>query len=510
MPTLNLILGDQLNPDSLIFSEVDNNNALFAMAELAEESTHVWSSKIRTTLFLSAMRHFAEQLLALGYKLHYKRLEHSTQICSIEDWLTFLIATHTPEKIRVVLPGDYRVYQTIKNTCDAHSIPLEILKDQHFYATVNDFKQHATHRKTLRLEYWYREMRAKHNILMDGEVPVGGQWNFDQENRHRMDCDGMKNLMKPIGFAPDATTQEVIETVHAIFSEHSGTLENFDWPTTRQEALIALEDFVQHRLPYFGRYQDAMQENAPYLFHARISAALNLKLLNPREVVNAALTAYADKKVELPSVEGFIRQMIGWREFVRGYYWLNMPNLLEKNYFQATQPLPAFFWSGQTEFKCLQQAIQQTLSLGYAHHIQRLMVTGLYCQLLGVHPKLVHEWYLAVYVDAVEWVEAPNTLAMSQYADGGKMSSKPYVASGAYIQKMSNYCDSCRYNPKEKTGESACPFTNLYWDFLITHQQKLLKNPRMSLQLKHVEKLSVEEKMTIQHQAEQYRATLRC
>lgn len=508
MPTLNLIFGDQLNHDSVIFSNADKNNDLFAMAELAEESTHVWSSKIRTTLFLSAMRHFAEQLLASGYKLHYKRLEDFTQICSFEDWLKFLIQTINPEKVKVVLPGDYRVYQSIKNTCEKLLIPLEILKDQHFYATINEFKQHTAGRKTLRMEYWYREMRTKHNILMDGDAPIGGQWNFDQENRHRLDCDGIKNLTRPMGFAPDATTQEVINIVNKKFSTHPGTLENFDWPVTRQDALTSLEDFVQHRLPYFGRYQDAMQVNTPYLFHARISAALNLKLLNPREVIASALTAYKTGKAELASVEGFIRQIIGWREFVRGYYWLHMPNLLEENFFQANEPLPAFFWTGKTECHCLQQAIQQTLLLGYAHHIQRLMVTGLYCQLLGVHPKLVHEWYLAVYVDAVEWVEAPNTLAMSQYADGGKMSSKPYVASGAYIQKMSNYCDSCRFNPKEKTGESACPLTNLYWDFLINHQQKLLKNPRMALQLKHVIKLSVEEKMAIQHQAEQYRATL--
>jgi deoxyribodipyrimidine photolyase-related protein len=358
------------------------------------------------------------------------------------------------------------------------------------------------------LEYFYRELRREHDILMDGDEPIGSKWNYDSENRGSFNKQGPGPVPSPKSFKPDSITKEVIELVNQHFADHPGNLEHFDWPVTPKQARQALDDFVQHRLPSFGEYQDAMWTDEPYLYHSRISAAMNLKLINPREVIEAALIAYRAGKAPLNAVEGFVRQILGWREYVRGIYWLYMPEYLERNSMSAKHNLPDFYWTGDTEMNCLRHAIGQTLEYGYAHHIQRLMVTGLFSLLLGVEPKAVHEWYLAVYVDAVEWVELPNTLGMSQFADGGEMASKPYIASGKYIQRMSNYCSGCRFDPAKSTGENACPFTTLYWDYLDRHHAALKSNHRMSMQLKNLERKTPEDLAAIREQAAIFRDSI--
>ena len=402
-------------------------------------------------------------------------------------------------------PGDWRVLQSLRGVARQHGLDLEVRDDPHFFSTVREFAQHAQGRKQLRLEYFYREMRHKTGILMEGLKPVGGQWNFDAENRGSFGKHGPGLLPAPSRFAPDAITQAVIELVNQRFAQHPGTLSSFGWPVTREQALIALAEFIAHRLPSFGLYQDAMWEGEVWLYHSHLSCALNLKLINPREVVAAAENAFRNGHAPLQAVEGFVRQILGWREYVRGIYWTQMPDYAQRNAQEAQAALPDFYWTGQTDMACLRDAIQQTLAHGYAHHIQRLMVTGLYALLLGVEPQQVHRWYLGVYVDAVEWVELPNTLGMSQFADGGLMASKPYVASGKYIDRMSNHCKGCRFNPALSTGASACPFTTLYWDYLHRHADTLAKNPRMLMQLKNLNRLTTAEREAIAAQAQVHR-----
>ena len=503
--SLVIVLGDQLDPDSSAFDDFDPVLDRVWMAEVAAESTHVWSSKPRIALFLAAMRHFADALREAGRPLLYQRLDEDGAAPDLASALRAAIASLGPERLVMTAPGDWRVLQSLRAVARDAGLELELRDDRHFYTTVRDFAAHAKGRKTLRLEYFYRELRKRHDILMEGGKPLGGQWNFDAENRGSFDAGGPCDVPEPTRFEPDALTREVLDLVESRFADHPGSLDAFAWPVTRAQALEALTCFVRERLPLFGRYQDAMWPGQPWLYHAHLSAALNLKLLDPREVVATAVEAHEDGKAPLAAVEGFVRQILGWREYVRGIYWTRMPDYFESNALAADADLPAFYWTGETDMYCLADTIGQTLEFGYAHHIQRLMVTGLYALLLGVEPKQVHQWYLAVYVDAVEWVELPNTLGMSQFADGGLMASKPYAATGQYIDRMSGYCKGCRYDPKQRIGESACPFTTLYWDFLIRHADKLRENPRMALQVRNLERLDGSEKTAIRERAEFFR-----
>ena len=500
-----VVLGDQLDPEASAFDGFDPGQDAVWMAEVAEEAEHVWSVKPRIAIFLAAMRHFRDALEAKGYRVIYTQLDAPKQTASLGERLGIDLRGSKPERVIMTKPGEWRVEQGLMKCCEAEGVPLEIRDDRHFFTTPEDFRAHAEGRKSLRMEYFYRELRKRFDVLMEGDGPTGGEWNYDRENRDSFGKAGPEDPNSGPGSEPDATTRDVIELVNRRFASHPGSLESFRWPVTRESALDALNGFVRHRLPNFGDYQDAMWTGEPWLYHSLLSSSLNLKLLNPREVVDAAENAYRSGEAPLPAVEGFIRQILGWREYVRGIYWMFMPEYLERNYMEATEPLPDFYWDGKTDLECLKQALGQTLEHGYAHHIQRLMVTGLYALLLGVRPKAVHEWYLAVYVDAVEWVELPNVLGMSQYGDGGLMASKPYVATGKYIQRMSNYCAHCPKNPKKRTGEDACPFTTLYWDYLIRHEASLKKNQRMSLQVRNVSRLGEDEKQTIQETANQIR-----
>ena len=500
-----IVLGDQLDLASTAFDGFDPTQDVAWMAEVAEESEHVWSAKQRITIFLSAMRHFAAELEARQIPLHYTRLDDADNTGTLAGELQRAVDTLQPQQLILTAPGDWRVLQALRTVAAQASLPLELRHDTHFFSTVREFAAHAKGRKQLRLEYWYRGLRQKHGVLMDGQQPAGGQWNFDADNRESFGKQGPQNVPPPFRVPPDAITKEVIALVQTRFTDHPGSLESFAWPVTRTDALRALQAFIQQRLPLFGQFEDAMWAGEVWLWHSQLSAALNLKLLNPREVVDAAEAAYRSGHAPLAAVEGFIRQILGWREYVRGIYWTQMPGYLERNALNAQAPLPAWYWTGDTPMACLKDAITQTLKHGYAHHIQRLMVTGLYALLLGVRPQAVHVWYLSVYVDAVEWVELPNTLGMSQYGDGGLLGSKPYVATGKYIQRMSNHCSGCRFDPALSTGPKACPFTTLYWDFLMRHEALLRQNPRMAMQLKNLDRLAPETREAIASQARMHR-----
>ena len=502
--TLVLALGDQLDAASAVFDDFDANRDVLWMAEVAEESEHVWTSKPRIALFLSAMRHFRDAQKRLGRTVHYVGIDDPANTHSLSSELRRAIAGLKPHRLVMSEAGDWRVQEIIATAAKSAGVPLEVREDRHFFSTRADFAAHAEGRKALRMEFFYREMRRRHRVLLDTHGrPEGGQWNFDRANRESFSKKGpgAEGMQAPALFEPDTITRAVIARVNTRFADHPGELAEFAWPVTVEDARATLDDFIENRLASFGRFQDAMWTDEPWLYHSRLSAALNLKLLSPREVVAAAEQAYRDGRAPLASVEGFISQILGWREYVRGVYWHFMPGYLDMNTLNARHLLPNFYWTGDCEMQCLRQSIGQTLRHGYAHHIQRLMVTGLYALLLGVEPKRVHEWYLAVYVDAVEWVELPNTLGMSQYGDGGLMASKPYAATGRYIQRMSNYCAGCRFDPTKKTGDDACPFTTLYWDFLVRHSPLLAKNHRMALQLKNVTRLTAADRATIRQRA---------
>jgi deoxyribodipyrimidine photolyase-related protein len=509
MQNLVLVLGDQLNRDASAFDGFDPKHDAVWMAEVDEESTHIWSSKQRIALFISAMRHFAKSLRKEKINLHYSYLDDLSNTQTLEGEILKVIDQSKPSRLIMTAPGDWRVLEKIKQLSIQTGIELEIREDRYFFSTVREFFEHAKGRKQLRLEYWYRELRKKHGVLMDGDTPAGGEWNFDSENRSSFGKEGPPPIPPPFRLQPDSITQEVIQLVESRFAAHPGLVatsaSGFGWPVDRQEALRVLDDFIQNRLPEFGLYQDAMWTDEPWLFHSHIASALNLKLLSAQEVVTAAEEAYRQGLAPIAAVEGFVRQILGWREYVRGIYWINMPKYLELNALKANQPLPAFFWDGNTQMHCLSQTITQSLRTGYAHHIQRLMVTGLYALLLGVKPKEIHAWYLSMYVDAVEWVELPNVIGMSQFADGGLMASKPYIATGKYIDRMSNYCKHCVFKPDQSIGPNACPFTTLYWDFLIHHESIMSKNPRMLMQVRNLGRMNDQAKQAIVNKASELR-----
>ena len=499
-------LGDQLDPAGTALAGLDPRLDRVWMAEVREEATHVWSHKARIALFLAAMRHFRNALRERGVTVEYRALgEHA--FASLADALAADVARLRPRRLLMAEPGDFRVREALRAVSLRFGVPIEIRPDAHFLCPTADFAAWAAGRRTHRLEHFYRWLRLRTGILMEGDAPRGDRWNFDAENRAGFGKAGPGLVPAPAAFPPGPVTRAVLAEVEAHYPDHPGSLTRFDWPVTPADAERSLADFVEHRLPLFGRYQDAMWTGEPWLYHSRLSAALNLQLISPRRVIEAAVGALDDGAAPLAAVEGFVRQILGWREFVRGLYWRHMPAWLEQNALGADRPLPAFYWTGETDMACLRAVIGQTLGLGYAHHIQRLMVTGLFALLLGVRPRAVHEWYLAVYVDAVEWAELPNTLGMSQYADGGRLASKPYVASGRYIDRMSDYCAGCRYDPAVASGERACPFTTLYWDFLDRHRERFADHPRAALQWHNLARLDDATLSRIRRQAADLRET---
>jgi deoxyribodipyrimidine photolyase-related protein len=489
-----LILGDQLDLNSAALRDFDIQHDEVFMVESIPEAQYVWSHKAKIALFLSAMRHFAQSLRKLRYPLIYIGQSNLSIIQALKQ----KIIKDKIHHLICIEPGEWRLKQEIELLAKELSLDLDMRSDDHFYCSHDEFIAWAAGKKELRLEYFYRLMRKKHRILVDDQDnPVGGQWNFDQDNRKPYPKKGPGLIESPTLFEPDDITKEVLEYVATTYANHPGSLEHFRWPVTRKQALEALDYFVNHRLIHFGVYQDAMWTNTPFGWHSILSSSLNLKLLNPREVIDAVLQAWQKYSLDLSTVEGFIRQILGWREFVRGMYYLDMPKMAQDNYYDHQRKLPEWYWSGKTHMVCMKDAIGQTLDYGYAHHIQRLMVTGNFALLAEILPSEVCDWYLAVYVDAIEWVELPNTAGMALYANGGRFTSKPYIASGAYIKRMSNYCGSCQYKPDVRFGKEACPITTLYWHFLIKHRQELESSPRTRLMTANLKRISPEDQGSI-------------
>ncbi|HEY1059580.1 MAG TPA: cryptochrome/photolyase family protein [Limnobacter sp.] len=494
-----LVLGDQLTLDNPALQLGKPADVGVLMVESVDESRVVWSHKARTVLFLSAMRHFADKLREGGYTVVYSTLDDTAQrtLCgTVFD----LCQQHGIGRIDLMEPGEWRLEQGLVDMARQQAIEIRFHDDPHFICSRADFARWASGYKQLRMEYFYREMRKRTGILMAGAEPEGGQWNFDADNRSAYPKAGPGSIPEPAGFVPDDITQVVMADVERHLPENPGRLDRFAWAVTREQALVALDVFIGQRLKQFGPYQDAMWTDTPFGWHSLLSAAINLHLLNPMEVVQRAEAAYRAGQADLPGVEGFIRQILGWREFMRGVYWMDMPKMRQDNALKADIPLPDWFWTGKTHMACLRDAIGQTLEHAYAHHIQRLMVIGNFALLAGLVPQQVEDWFLAVYVDAIEWVELPNVAGMALFANGGRFTSKPYIASGAYIKRMSNYCGGCRYDPAVKTGDKACPFTTLYWGFLDKHEALLAANPRTGLMAKNIGKLSDEQRIELRGQ----------
>lgn len=496
--SLVLILGDQLDLNGAALRAFNVKTDEIVMIESIPEAQYVWSHKAKIALFLSAMRHFAIKLKELNYPLTY--IQNSP--LSIVETLKEKIIQEQITNLICVEPGEWRLKQQIEELARELSITLEMREDAHFYCSHQEFIAWSAGKKELRLEYFYRLMRKTHNILVDSEGnPEGGQWNFDKDNRKPYSKKGPGIIEAPILFEPDKVTKEVLKFISTTYSSHPGALEDFRWPVTREQALEALDYFVEFRLRNFGVFEDAMWTDTPFGWHSILSSSLNLKLLNPREVIAAVLQAWKKHSLDLSTVEGFIRQILGWREFVRGMYYLDMPKMAQDNYYDHQSPLPKWYWTGQTKMACMKDAIGQTLQYGYAHHIQRLMVTGNFALLAEILPSEVCDWYLAIYVDAIEWVELPNTAGMALFANGGRFTSKPYIASGAYIKRMSNYCSSCKYKPEVRFGENACPVTTLYWHFLIKHRNQFESSPRTRLMTANLKRISDDDQKSIQKHA---------
>ncbi|MEM9279025.1 MAG: cryptochrome/photolyase family protein [Pseudomonadota bacterium] len=477
MNDLILVLGDQLSHKLSSLQAADKSTDCILMCEVMEEASYVKHHKKKIAFLFAAMRHFAKELENEGWQVEYIKLDDPNNTGSFTGEVKRAMERGKHHSIVVTEPGEWRVMEMFKAWSEQLGAPVEILADNRFIASHQEFENWAEGRKQLRMEYFYRDMRRKTNLLMDGDKPEGGEWNYDSENRKPAKADLFMPETKR--FAPDEITREVLELVGTRFVDHFGDLEPFWFAVTAEQAEEASEHFLAECLERFGDYQDAMLTGEKFLYHSLLSFYINAGLLEPLEVCKRVETEYRKGNAPLNATEGFIRQIIGWREYVRGIYWLKMPDYVKRNFLEADRKLPAFYWTGETDMKCLSEAIKQTKEEAYAHHIQRLMVTGNFAMLAGVDPHEVHEWYLAVYADAYEWVELPNTLGMSQFGDGGLLGSKPYAASGNYINKMSDYCKHCRYDVKQKTGEDACPFNALYWDFLIRNRNLLEGNPRL-------------------------------
>lgn len=492
MGALRLILGDQLSHTLASLQDCDPEHDWLLMAEVREETNYVKHHKKKIAFLLSAMRHFAQELRSRGFKIQYTQYLDQQNQGSLFGEVSRLCQQKNIDKIVLTHPGEYRLLIDMQSWQEKLNIPVEIREDDRFLASLQEFANWADGRKQLRMEFFYREMRKAWYFLMDGDKPVGNKWNFDSANRKALPKD--MSPPKPTMFAPDSITAEVLELVADEFADHFGKLENFHLAVTRKQALVVLDEFVAHRLLHFGDYQDAMVQGEPWMYHSHISFYLNCGLLTPKEVIEQAENAYRKGDAPLNAVEGFIRQVLGWREFIRGLYWLKMPDYKAKNFLEATRSLPSFFWHTHTRMNCLHQCISETSENAYAHHIQRLMILGNFALLAGLHPDEVNEWYLIVYADAYEWVELPNVTGMILFADGGLLASKPYAASGSYINKMSNYCQTCHYNVKEKNGPQACPFNYLYWDFLDRHKKKLGNNPRLGMPYRTLNNMSDEKR----------------
>ena len=504
--TLRLILGDQLNINHSWFQKVDAS-VTYVLMEIRTETDYVQHHIQKVVGFFAAMRNFAKELQKQKHQVIYIHLNDKNNLQRFEKNCELLITQNKFTKFEYLLPDEYRVDEQLKQFAEKLNIPVAVYDTEHFYSTRNELKDLFAGKKMYLMETFYRHMRKKHNVLIvDGDKPLNGKWNFDEENRKKLPANHKPT--SPLLFSNDVSEIEKelvkaeIKTIGNIGSKH------FVWPINRAQSLELLDFFIENCLHLFGTFQDAMAPNEWSVYHSRLSFSMNTKLLSPKEVVNKAIEAYINRpnEIEYNQLEGFVRQIIGWREYMRGIYWLKMPEYASLNYFEHTEKLPQWFWTGKTKMKCLKNAIHQSLDYAYAHHIQRLMITGNFALLAGVHPNEVDAWYLGIYIDALDWVEITNTRGMSQFADGGIVGTKPYVSSATYINKMSSYCTGCYYDKAKKTGDKACPFNSLYWNFYDKHESKLAKNPRISMMYNVWRKMPQTAKTELLEQAEYYLA----
>ena len=501
--TLRLILGDQLSHNVSSLKDIDPENDTILMCEVWDEATYVKHHKKKIAFLFSAMRHFAEELKEKGYNVHYTKLDDKNNNGSFKGEIERAIKEHDIDEVITTFPGEYRVWQDMMSWEDDFDVDVDIKDDDRFLCTPEEFKDWAQDRKQLRMEYFYREQRKKYNILLDEDgKPEGGEWNYDSENR-KPPKEGL-NVPPTYQANIDDTTQNCIDLVANKFPDHFGDLEPFYFAVTRDQALYALNKFIDERLNNFGAYQDAMVQGEPWMYHSHISFYLNCGLLTPLECIQKAEEAYKNGTAPLNSVEGFIRQILGWREYIRGIYWMKMPDYKEENFLEAKRNLPDFFWTGNTQMNCLRQCISETKENAYAHHIQRLMIMGNFSLIAGLSPEEVNEWYLIVYADAYEWVELPNVTGMILFADGGVLASKPYAASGAYVNRMSDYCKGCKYSVTKKNGDKACPFNYLYWNFMIENEDKLKGNPRLNMSYNTLNKMNDEKIQAIKDDSKRF------
>ncbi len=506
MKVLRLILGDQLNEHHSWFKEIDPA-VTYLMVEARSETDYARHHIQKVVAFFLAMRSFAENLRSAGHKVVYFPLDAPENKGSISRVILYQLEKDAFDRFEYLLPDEYRLDSALKELCEKLEMPTAAFDTEHFLIERSGVEALFEGKRQYLMETFYRAMRRKYQVLMEADetTPLGGRWNFDQENRKNFPAKHplpeQCYFKRDVSAMVDLVKKEGVETIGTIDPEQ------FIWPVSREEGLQLLDHFCRHLLPEFGTYQDAMTERDRLLFHSRLSFLMNVKLLHPLEVVNGVVAYWEEhqEEIELPQVEGFVRQIIGWREFMRGIYWAKMPDYAEMNFFDHQEALPAWYWTGKTRMNCLSHAIGQSLELAYAHHIQRLMVTGNFALLLGVHPDAVDAWYLGIYIDAIQWVEITNTRGMSQFADGGIVGTKPYVSSANYIHKMSDYCKNCSYNRKKKYGEGACPFNSLYWDFIQRHEERLAKNPRMAMMYRTWNKMDDETKEGLLRQAEIYK-----
>ncbi len=501
MKTLRLLLGDQLNPEHSWFKTV-REDVVYVMAEMRQETDYAPHHIQKVVAFFAAMRHFAKERIADGHRVRYYELTDPENPQTLPELVKKMLGEEGCESFEYLLPDEYRLDQQLKTLCQDLEIPARSYDTEHFYTTRDALAVHFEGKKQLVMESFYRMMRKKHGILYKDGAPTGGTWNYDAQNRKKWKgSPAIPEVTQPhqedLGPILRQIQESGIRTIGQI------DLQNFHWTITTREARTLLAEFCERLLPYFGDYQDAMHTDEKNLFHSRLSFAMNCKLISPREVVETVETYYYNHPdtIHISQAEGFIRQILGWREYMRGIYWKEMPAYARGNFLENKNPLPAFYWTGQTQMNCLKQAITQSLEDAHAHHIQRLMITGNFALLTQVDPDAVDQWYLGIYPDAIEWVQLPNTRGMSQFADGGIVGTKPYISSANYIRKMSNYCETCAYNPDHKTGERACPFNALYWNFLDAKKEQLRANPRMGMMYRLLEKKDKSEMDALKERA---------
>lgn len=502
--TLRLILGDQLNASHSWYQRTDEA-VTYVLAELHQEQCYVKHHVQKIVAFFLSMQKFGHALREAGHTVLMLDLDDTAQYDDLPCMLGALCQQHEITRFEYQRPDEHRLLCQLRDL-ELSDVTVSEVDTEHFYLPFDEIGDYFAANTAVRMEAFYRKMRSRFDVLMQDDEPLGGQWNYDADNRNKLKKADLPDIPEPLVF--ESPTESILERLSKHKIDHFGVIEDtLGWPTTRREAQQLLEFFCEHCLPKFGRFQDAMtadSSNAWSLYHSRLSFALNAKIIDPRTVIRKAVAAHEERpdEIDVAQIEGFVRQILGWREFVRGIYWANMPGYAERNELDAQRDLPAYFWTGDTKMRCMQYSLGQSLEHAYAHHIQRLMVIGNFCLLTGMHPDAVDEWYLGVYIDAIEWVEMPNTRGMCQFADGGLVASKPYTASGAYINRMSDYCRDCHYSVKEKVGEQACPFNSLYWHFMHRHRDRFGNNPRIGMVYRNLDKMDADLREETLHRAE--------